>query len=138
MEILSRLIANFPERDTDEATKVERIRGYVIAVDGVPVDVLREASMRVLRGWVKDMDPRFMPTPPQLARLCAEILDDWNATACPAAPLALDRFDAPPDPKVVAKLASVQTALAKEVDSVRHENRAQWLRRMGDRVKLLA
>jgi hypothetical protein len=139
-EMLGRLYSNFPERDVDESERIARIRGYCIAIDGVSVAALREAERRILRGEA-GFNPTFMPTPPELALLCRSIQAEqrWIETRKPAPSFAVlvAPFDRPPDPAMVEKLTKVTSDLSKAVDIERNETRAEWLRRMGDRVKLL-
>jgi hypothetical protein len=139
-EMLGRLYSNFPERDVDESERIARIRGYCIALEGVPAAALGEAERRILRGEA-DFNPTFMPTPPELAKLCRAIAAEqlWIATRKPAPSFAVQiaPFEQPPDPKLVEKINGVIGDLAKAVDIERHETRGDWMQRMGDRVKLL-
>lgn len=77
LEILGRLLSSFPERDGTDTGMDSRLRGFLVAVEGVSLPVLLEAERRLLRGTVADIDPRFMPTPPQLARLCDYIRGEF-------------------------------------------------------------
>jgi hypothetical protein len=115
--LLSRLLSAFPERNADEATGVDRLRGYTVAVERFPVVVLREAAHRLLRGEIDTIDPRFMPTPPQLARLCNAILAE-NYPMQPH-PMRLEKFDAPANPEMVKRLAALVQSLAAEADAQR-------------------
>lgn len=135
--MLGRIFPNFPERDSDEGDKVDRIRGYLIALEGVSLRVLCEAERRILRAEVEGFEPRFMPTPPQLAKLCRTILAEWRWAETPKPVALLERFDAPADPAIVTKCGTLIATLATVVDIERHETRAEWLARMGSRVKLL-
>lgn len=84
LRIVGRILSLFPERDEQDATvKASRLRGYVVAVDGFSVDVLLDAERRILRGTVADVDPRFMPTPPQLSRLCDHIRGEHYRSRAP-------------------------------------------------------
>lgn len=136
--MLGRLLSAFPERDLDEGAQAERLRGYVIACEGLPLSTLIEAERRILRGEVEDINPTFMPTPPELARLCRAIAAEERFRTMPARATAmLERFEAPADPNIVLKFERVGGALAKTVDIESHETKAEWLQRMGPRVKLL-
>lgn len=135
-EVLSRLLSPFPERDGDDEGKLDRFRAYMIAVEDFPGEVLVEAERRILKGEAGEIDPRFAPTPPQLARLCRALVAERRASAPRPDPVAsLEKFAAPPDPNVVVKLERFQDALARQADRDRHETRWEWLERMGDRVK---
>lgn len=136
LKVLSRLLDGFPERDVSDDAKLNRLRAYVIAVDGIPVDVISEAERRIYRneaGLERDM----MPTPPALAKLCRQIVAEEKAKALPKAqPLSLAKFEAPPSPAMVEKFERVIGEFTKVADIEGHETRAEWLKRMGDRVKL--
>jgi len=47
-----------------------KVKAYLIALDGFPARAIEAAVRDVLQGRAEGVDPRFPPTPPQLARLC--------------------------------------------------------------------
>lgn len=75
--IIGRLFACFPEADLSEETKTERLHGYMTAIEVFEPIVLAEAVTAILQGRAlidgERINPRFMPTPPQLALLCNAI-----------------------------------------------------------------
>lgn len=69
-EIADRLqvvLAQFPAQASGDSDL--RMQGYLFALAGVGVDALETAIRAILRGET-DCDPRFMPTAPQMARVC--------------------------------------------------------------------
>lgn len=67
---LFRLLAAFPQRAGEASVSIDlRVDGYMTAVSDMPAWALRKAVDDVLGGRVADLDQRFAPTPPQLARL---------------------------------------------------------------------
>lgn len=137
MDLLARLFSAFPERDSAVPNQAEKLRAYLVAVEGVSLPVLEEAERRILKAEA-GCDPRFLPSPPELAAICRSIIAEWRAWEMPQRqPLSLERFEAPPDPKLVQRFGEVVSELAKTVDIENHETKAEWLKRMGDRVKLL-
>lgn len=70
---LAMLQAQFPSQDVDKVTAKVRVQGYLMALDGVPAFALDEAIKRVLQRKVPDLEPKFMPTAPQLRGLVDEI-----------------------------------------------------------------
>ncbi len=75
--ILGRLFACFPEADLSEETKTERLHGYMTAIEIFEPSVLAEAVTDILQGRAlidgARVNPRFMPTPPEVALLCQEV-----------------------------------------------------------------
>lgn len=137
-EILGRLLANFPERDATEDSKRDRLRGYLVAIEGVTLPALLAAEKRIYRGEVAGLNPTWMPTPPELAILVRAIeAEERAAIVKREPPPSLERFDAAPDPNVVVKFERVQKELTNLADMQSGETRKEWLERMGERVKLL-
>jgi hypothetical protein len=48
----------------------ERIAAYRVALDGVSRDAVQGVCRSILRGEISELNPAFMPTPPELARAC--------------------------------------------------------------------
>lgn len=136
MDILSRLLDSFPERDVSDDAKLNRLRAFVIAVEGLPSAVLEEAERRIYRDEAGS-ERGLMLSPPELARLCRAIVAERRALEMAKPVASLERFDAPADPNVVVKFEKVTRDLAKVVDIQNHETKAEWLERMGPRVTLL-
>ena len=68
-DALAIMFAAFPASGTaDEATGELRIRAYALALEGVTADGLRKAVKNILQGN-SDHDGRFVPTPPELAKM---------------------------------------------------------------------
>lgn len=63
------LQAQFPVRETDDASAAVRAEGYLLALDGVPLFALREAVRLVLSGKAEGISPKWMPTSAQLREL---------------------------------------------------------------------
>ena len=131
-------MSSFPERESDDGSKLDRLRSYIVALEGFSADVLEDAERMILKAKAPDIDPRFMPTPPQLAKLCTDIRASKLRRPVTPQEMRLERFDTPPDPKLAEKFKRVQRAFAKEADRIAHETRGQWMDRMGDRIKRLA
>lgn len=108
----------------------------MVAIEGLPLSALEIAERRIVRGEVPEVDLRFLLTPPELAKLCREIVAEQRWAGTKPQMLSLERFDAPPDPAVVKKLDKVLGDLTKVVDIERHETKRDWLKRMGSRVTL--
>lgn len=135
MDLLARLFAAFPERDSAIPNQAEKLRAYLVATDGVSLPVMQEAERRILKAEA-GCDPRFLPSPPELAALCRNIWAEWRAWELPQrSPPSLARFDAPPNPAMIERFDKVVGDLAKTADIESHETKAEWLARMGDRVK---
>lgn len=65
---LAKLLTAFPARGQDEISTELRMEAYFEALTGIPAWAVSEARTDVIRG-VAGLDPRFAPTPPQLADL---------------------------------------------------------------------
>ncbi len=124
-KILAFLSAPFPEAETDEATKLAKLRAYLIALEPYSVAVMEEAVRRVFTNK-SGFDARFMPTPPQMAKLCDDVRADYHCAAARRTEdmLAavgrsadLSRFDAPPDPRVAAKFDALKVSLQTFADA---------------------
>lgn len=68
-EALQVLFAALPSSNAGEATEL-RMRAYLLALDGIPAVALRDAVTRILKGTAGLDNPKFVPTPPELAKLC--------------------------------------------------------------------
>jgi hypothetical protein len=69
---LGPLIAAFPARDGGGAIDL-RMQCYVMALAPYSVETLSQATMLVIEGLAADVDPTWMPSPAELARLCRTI-----------------------------------------------------------------
>lgn len=128
--VLTMISASFPEAEVDENTRALRLQGYLLALDGFTNAVLKAAAQRVIKGEVSGFDTRFMPTPPQIRRLCDEtraamyraeqerqrVRDDPEP----------DRYAEPPNPSVVKRFDALQSTLAKSAAMGRPEPKAKW------------
>lgn len=131
--MISRLLSSFPERDSDEGDIDARLRAFLIAIEGYSERTLLEAEKRILKGQT-DCDPRFMPTPPQLAKLCGAVSAEMRVTPSMPKTELLDKFMAPPDPNVVLKFERVKKELSRSMTRFHTETRAEWIERMGDKI----
>lgn len=111
---LKALLANLPTARPGEESGEVRIAGYVFALKLFSREALDAAIADVLRGADPDIDPRFMPTPPQLARLArkhqhrlAEDLDKAKADHQRLVPL--------PEPVITDEERARRAAKADEV-----------------------
>ena len=70
---ISRLVAAFPAQGQSAAPAELRMEAYFEALDGIPAWTIGAARVAALRGEA-GCDPRFAPTPPQLALIARERL----------------------------------------------------------------
>lgn len=66
------LFSALPSSNAGEAIEL-RMRAYLLALEGTPAAVLRDAITKILRGDAGLENPRFMPTPPELTSVCKSI-----------------------------------------------------------------
>lgn len=129
--ILSRLLSSFPERESDDGSKLDRLRSYVIALEGYSLPVLEECERRILKAKAPDLDPRFMPTPPQLARLCGDIR---ASRLCPLPSPRRAEPDIVRSPRVtigLQKLSAILAAAPRSSDAHFDERRREIGERLG-------
>lgn len=68
MKVLFASLAAQEKADSEDL----RVRAYLYALDGVKMAVLDVVVKRVLQGRYDHLDAAFVPTPPQLSRLCRD------------------------------------------------------------------
>lgn len=110
--ILSRLLSSFPERDSDDDSKIDRIRCYLIALEGYSLDELEEVERQILKAKVLGFDLRFMPTPPQMAKLCNDIRAFRYREAHPPT-LPQEQVYEPPNPRMIERFERLSKELGK-------------------------
>lgn len=71
-KLLAVLFCSLPSQDKGEFGDDVRLQAYNIALEGVSRHVLEAVVHETIRGRIVEFDPRFVPTPPQLARVCRE------------------------------------------------------------------
>lgn len=72
--VLAKLLAGFPAPASGETSTELRIAAYLEAVETIPAWAVDAARQAITRGET-DADPRFAPTPPQLARLARQAME---------------------------------------------------------------
>ena len=65
------LRALFEAWPSDQGTGTGLTQAYILAIEGRSLRALEGAVLRLIRGEVDDVDPRFLPTPAQLGNLTA-------------------------------------------------------------------
>lgn len=65
------LRALFEAWPSDKGDGVGLTKAYITAIEGRSLRALEGAVLRLIRGEVDDVDPRFLPTPAQLGNLTA-------------------------------------------------------------------
>ncbi len=87
-EALQALLSSFPRPDASDPALAAT--AYVFAIDGISAPAVVECVKRFIRGEVVGQDPRFCPTPAQIAqearRIEARIA--WDARRATIAPPA--------------------------------------------------
>lgn len=73
---LAVLFSSLPAQDKGEFAEHIRLRAYHIALGDVSSHVLDVVVRDTIRGAIAEFDPRFVPTPPQLGRVCRERMAD--------------------------------------------------------------
>lgn len=66
MGLIGPLFLTFPG-SVDPDTAKGRVAVYHIAVEDIPVSIIKQAVTDFIKGNVPEHDKRFIPTPPQLA-----------------------------------------------------------------------
>ncbi len=75
------LFSSLPLQAKGDGAEDLRIGAYHLALDGVSADAFESVVRDIIRGSLSDFDPRFVPTPPQLARVCRDRMADIWARA---------------------------------------------------------
>lgn len=143
--ILARLFACFPESDTTAEAQADRFRGYLIAIETFDVATLEAVAVKIMRGRStidgERVNPKFMPTPPQLALLCDEQRRESFVTAKPRLiyERPLEQITDEERERRRQRVAAISDGYAKTCDRMAHETRRDWVHRMRDegRVKML-
>lgn len=76
LDLLGRLMAGLPPRDARDLgpeTISQRIGAYVGTLIRYSEPTLLEAYVVIMDGRSPDIDARYLPTPPEIARLCRRI-----------------------------------------------------------------
>lgn len=93
--VLAKLFAAFPALASGETSTDLRIAAYMEAVESIPAWAVAQARDAVIRGETV-CDPRFAPTPPQLARLARDAMRPVAEDAADLGRLAIAAADTEP------------------------------------------
>lgn len=117
--ILARLFACFPEGDTSAEAQADRFRGYLIAIETFDVATLEVVAVKIMRGRAtidgERVNPKFMPTPPQLALLCEEHRHEVFVAAKPRL-VSNNRAEIELTPEIIARRKAKLEALQRTLD----------------------
>lgn len=112
--VLARLLAAFPAPAAGETSTDLRIAAYLEAVETIPAWAVDAARGAIVRGET-ECDPRFAPTPPQLARIAREAMRPMakEATELEGLARAVERLE--PDEAERARVSAGLAALYREL-----------------------
>lgn len=119
LDRLQVLFAALPTSQAGEDAGL-KLEAYVLALSGFSVEAISEATVSILKGTA-GFDPRFAPTPPQLAQLCrgheaarrAELENARRQTEPDTEPDEAERE------RMAVKLAALSKVLEKTVHEMR-------------------
>ena len=74
---VSFLTASLPAQTASGPKAVLKAEAYICALSEFCLKAIESAVALILKGKT-DFDPRFCPTPPQVAQLCRSIEDEWR------------------------------------------------------------
>lgn len=95
--LMSRLLASFADFSGSEADAAAKARAYMMAIENLPTDVIREAVERYAGGHVKGQNTRYPPTTAEFCREVRNVMELRAAEAKRAAQPALPPPDEPRD-----------------------------------------
>lgn len=113
--VLAKLLAAFPASASAGETSTDlRMAAYLEAVETMPAWAVDAARLAILRGET-DADPRFAPTPPQLARAARAAMRPMAETAADLDRIAMASGVRDVSPEERARVAEGFDVLASEL-----------------------
>lgn len=113
---IAKLLAAFPVQATGSDVSADlRVDAYAEAIGAAPAWAVQRARLRVVRGEVEGLDPRWCPTPPQFALLVRAELETPKRELADLRAIAMAQpADEPVPPEVRERRAAELQALAEK------------------------
>lgn len=115
------LFAALPSANAGEAIEL-RMRAYLLALSGTPAVALRDAVKKILQGTAGLENPKFVPTPPELAKVCRDCSASYSRELEHLRRVAETSFSRPafteaPSPETQRRIAVGFQKLSASIDT---------------------